>query len=56
LSARNWPKTAHYALSFFSFARKPKPLPGYVDFYGAPRRVAINKGYPGTFSFPALRD
>ena len=27
-----------------------------VDFYGAPEQVAINKGYRGTFSFPALRD
>ena len=56
LSARNWPKTAHYALSFFRFMRLSKQEPHYVDFYGAPGWVAVNKGYPGAFSFPALRD
>ena len=50
------PKTAYRTLSFLNLELLPKHKQSGVDFYGAPKKVAVNKGYQGTFSFRALRD
>ncbi len=55
-SMHDRPRTAYRTLSFLSLGSLPKPQKSGVDFYGAPKKVAVNKGYQGTFSFPALRD
>lgn len=55
-SMHDRPRTAYRTLSFFSLGFLSKPQKSGVDFYGAPKKVAVNKGYQGTFSFPALRD
>jgi len=44
-STHDRPKTAYRTLSFFSLGLLPKHKQPGVDFYGAQKLVAVNKGY-----------